>query len=197
MFLRNEGSIHRPRGLSVLYCPFSDGSPFTNSMAMNVALLVLGCALCLYAFPARDQLLLCTDSSQTQPRHFNRVARHLIHGIALVCFQSFSEIQLKSRTVAKKTPTKFLLKFVRDISTKDDTILFPCISFGPGFEYRVTARKAMDACRRHSSGRTTHPGGHSQSHRDDRRKLPALTRLLTQIERVLSVNDLHSRRCDA
>jgi hypothetical protein len=27
MFLRNEGSIHRPRGLSVLYCPFSDGTP--------------------------------------------------------------------------------------------------------------------------------------------------------------------------
>jgi hypothetical protein len=35
-------------------------------------------ALCLHAFPARDQLILCIDSSQTQPRHFNRVARHLI-----------------------------------------------------------------------------------------------------------------------
>ena len=29
MFLRTEGSIHRPRGLSVLYCPFSDGTPDT------------------------------------------------------------------------------------------------------------------------------------------------------------------------
>jgi hypothetical protein len=27
MLLRNEGSIKRPRGLSVLYCPFSDGTP--------------------------------------------------------------------------------------------------------------------------------------------------------------------------
>jgi hypothetical protein len=26
MFLRNEGSIHGPRGLRVLYCPFSDGA---------------------------------------------------------------------------------------------------------------------------------------------------------------------------
>ena len=26
-YLRTEGSIHRPRGLSVLYCPFSDGPP--------------------------------------------------------------------------------------------------------------------------------------------------------------------------
>jgi hypothetical protein len=26
MFLRNEGSIHGPRRLRVLYCPFSDGA---------------------------------------------------------------------------------------------------------------------------------------------------------------------------
>jgi hypothetical protein len=31
MFLRNEASIHRPRGLSVLYCPFSDGTPLRDS----------------------------------------------------------------------------------------------------------------------------------------------------------------------
>jgi hypothetical protein len=30
--LRNEGSIHRPRGLSVLYCPSSDGTPNNSSI---------------------------------------------------------------------------------------------------------------------------------------------------------------------
>jgi hypothetical protein len=43
---------------------------------------------------------------------------------------------LKCRTVAPKTRTKFLLKFVRGYKYKDDTILFPCIAFGPGFEYK-------------------------------------------------------------
>ena len=33
MLLRNEGSIKRPRGLSVLYCPFSDGTPFSVAAA--------------------------------------------------------------------------------------------------------------------------------------------------------------------
>ncbi len=48
------------------------------------------------------------------------VTRHLNPGITLVCFQSFSGVNcnvsaLKSRTVALKTRTKFLVKFVRDI----------------------------------------------------------------------------------
>ena len=43
---------------------------------------------------------------------------------------------LKSRTLALKTRTKFLLKSIRDISTKMTLILFPCIGFGPGFEYK-------------------------------------------------------------
>jgi hypothetical protein len=29
-----------------------------------------------------------------------------------------------------------MLKFVRDIKYKDATMLFACISFGPGFEYK-------------------------------------------------------------
>jgi hypothetical protein len=43
---------------------------------------------------------------------------------------------LKSRTVAHKNRTKFLLKFVRDISTKMTLSFFACIGFCPGFEYK-------------------------------------------------------------
>jgi hypothetical protein len=43
---------------------------------------------------------------------------------------------LKSRTVAHKTRTKFLLKVVRDISTKMTLSSFRAISFGPGFKYK-------------------------------------------------------------
>ena len=43
---------------------------------------------------------------------------------------------LKSRTVAHKARTKFLLKFCSGNKYKDDTILFACIIFCPGFEYK-------------------------------------------------------------
>ena len=35
-YLRTEGSIHRPRGLSVLYCPFSDGPPLGKGWRKTV-----------------------------------------------------------------------------------------------------------------------------------------------------------------
>jgi hypothetical protein len=40
---------------------------------------------------------------------------------------------LKFRTVAHKTRTKFLLKFVRDLSTKITLLSFRASGFGPGF----------------------------------------------------------------
>jgi len=51
------------------------------------------------------------------------VALHSIPGITFVCFQSFSGLYLhchctEIRTVAHKTRTKFLLKFVRDIAQR-------------------------------------------------------------------------------
>ena len=43
---------------------------------------------------------------------------------------------LKSRTVAHKTRTKVSAEVCSGYKYKDDTILFPCISFDPGFEYK-------------------------------------------------------------
>jgi hypothetical protein len=65
-------------------------------------------------------------------QYFAAVTLHSIPGITLICFQSSSGIDcnftaLKSRTVAHKTLTKFLLKFVQDISTKM-TLSFLCAS---------------------------------------------------------------------
>jgi hypothetical protein len=65
------------------------------------------------------------------------VTLHSNPGITLFVFNPFLGFKcivtaLNSRIVAHKTRTKFLLKFVRDISTK----IFPCIVFGPGFEYK-------------------------------------------------------------
>jgi hypothetical protein len=49
----------------------------------------------------------------------------------------------------------------------------------------------MNTGRRYTSRRTTPPGGHSEPYPDGGGNFRLLTRLLTQIERVLSVNELH------
>jgi hypothetical protein len=49
----------------------------------------------------------------------------------------------------------------------------------------------MDACRRHSSGRTLVPEVIASLIRMTGGNFRLLTRLLTQIERVLNVNNLH------
>jgi hypothetical protein len=69
------------------------------------------------------------------------VTLHSNPGITLVCFNPFLGFKcivtaLNSRIVAHKTRTKFLLKFVRDISTKMTLSSFRASFFGPGFEYR-------------------------------------------------------------
>jgi hypothetical protein len=51
MFLGNGGSIHRPRGLSVLYCPFSDGTP----MRIGVAKLQSGVIPTLHLPGAKER----------------------------------------------------------------------------------------------------------------------------------------------
>jgi uncharacterized protein YfbU (UPF0304 family) len=65
----------------------------------------------------------------------------IAHGYAIQYEDVFNEVHechaaLKSRIVAHKTRTKFLLKFVRDISTQMTLTLLACIGFCPGFEYK-------------------------------------------------------------
>jgi hypothetical protein len=69
------------------------------------------------------------------------VTLHLNPGITLICFNpslGFNCIvtALKSRTVAPKTRDEVPAEVCPGYKYKDDTILFPCIGFGPGFEYK-------------------------------------------------------------
>src|SRR5260370_34483446 len=69
------------------------------------------------------------------------VTLHLIPGITLVCFQSFSGIQLhchctKIPDSCTQNPDEVPAEVCPGYKYKDDAILFPCIGFGPGFEYK-------------------------------------------------------------
>jgi hypothetical protein len=62
-------------------------------------------------------------------------------GITLVCYQSVSGIYLQIHCTeipecCIKIPDEVPAEVCLGYKYKDDTILFPCSSFGPGFEYR-------------------------------------------------------------
>jgi hypothetical protein len=54
---------------------------------------------------------------------------------------------LKSRTVAHKNPDEVPAEVYPGYKYKDDTILFPCINFGPGFEYKQALQIPGFKCR--------------------------------------------------
>ena len=69
------------------------------------------------------------------------VTLHLIPGITLVCFQSFSGIQLhyhctKIPESCTQNPDEIPAEVCPGYKYKDDTILFPCVGFCPGSKYK-------------------------------------------------------------